>query len=73
MVLFVMENALYLTMSQGMLYLIDPLVPAIDFLSDFYETTGPNSKYFHRIVLHDALYHNCTNGTTPLNKRPPEL
>ena len=28
--LFVMENALYLTMSQGMLYLKDPQVPARD-------------------------------------------
>ena len=31
-------------------------------------TTGPNSKWFHRIVPHNALYQNYTNGSAPLNK-----
>ena len=39
--------------------------------NDISWTTGPNSKYFHRIVPHDAFYQNCTNGSAlPLpNKR----
>ena len=36
-------------------------------------TTGPNSKWFHRIVPHNTLYQNCTNGSAPLNKRLCEL
>ena len=29
------------------------------------------SKIIHRIVSHNALYLNCTNGSAPLIKRAP--
>ena len=28
---------------------------------------------FHMNVPHNALFHNCINGSAPPNKRPPEL
>ena len=31
-------------------------------------TAGPNSKYFHRNVPHDALYHNYSYCSAWLNK-----
>ena len=43
-------------------------------LNDISRTTGPNSKWIHRIVPLDTLYQNCTNGSARLNKRAcPEL
>ena len=43
------------------------------FLKTFHPETLIQTKLFHRIVSHDALYKNGTNCFAPLKKEFPEL
>ena len=61
-------NFIQLSLFRGIKWLSEQSIEKSLNLYPFEFTSGLYSKHLHTNVLHNALYQNCTNGSTPMSK-----